>query len=100
MREKTLKILCVCQVGVGSSVMLRVFVGKALDAMGVKDSNIEVCDATTAGGQARFCDLIMTNFEVAPLMERTGKPVIALMNMTSKKEISQKLEIFLAGWGK
>ena len=33
-------------------------------------------------------------------MERTGKPVIALMNMTSKKEISQKLEIFLAGWGK
>ena len=40
MREKTLKILCVCQVGVGSSVMLRVFVGKALDAMGVKDYNI------------------------------------------------------------
>lgn len=99
MSGKGLKILCVCQVGVGSSVMLRVFVGKALDTMGVTDYDIEVCDATTAGGQARGCDLIMTNFEIAPLMEKTGKPVIALMNMTSKKEISQKLEEFLSKRG-
>lgn len=96
---KTLNVLCVCQVGVGSSVMLRVFVDKVLkDLKVVDDWSIEISDVTTAGGLAASSDVIIANFEVAAVVEKYGKPVIALNNMTSKKEIAEKLGDFLKSW--
>ena len=84
---KTLNVLCVCQIGVGSSVMLRVFVDKVLkDLKVVDDWSIEISD------------VIIANFEVAAVVEKYGKPVIALNNMTSKKEIAEKLGDFLKSW--
>ena len=96
---KTLHVLCVCQIGVGSSVMLRVFVDKVLkDLKVVDDWSIEISDVTTAGGLAASSDVIIANFEVAAVVEKYGKPVIALHNMTSKKEIAEKLGDFLKSW--
>ncbi|MTQ96866.1 PTS ascorbate transporter subunit IIB [Pseudoflavonifractor sp. BIOML-A6] len=96
---KTLNVLCVCQIGVGSSVMLRVFVDKVLkDLKVVDDWSIEISDVTTAGGLAASSDVIIANFEVAAVVEKYGKPVIALNNMTSKKEIAEKLGDFLKSW--
>ena len=96
---KTLNVLCVCQIGVGSSVMLRVFVDKVLkDLKVVDDWSIEISDVTTGGGLAASSDVIIANFEVAAVVEKYGKPVIALNNMTSKKEIAEKLGDFLKSW--
>ena len=96
---KTLNVLCVCQIGVGSSVMLRVFVDKVLkDLKVVDDWSIEISDVTTAGGLAASSDVIIANFEVAAVVEKYGKPVIALNNVTSKKEIAEKLGDFLKSW--
>ena len=96
---KTLNVLCVCQIGVGSSEMLRVFVDKVLkDLKVVDDWSIEISDVTTAGGLAASSDVIIANFEVAAVVEKYGKPVIALNNMTSKKEIAEKLGDFLKSW--
>ena len=96
---KTLNVLCVCQIGVGRSVMLRVFVEKVLKALKVVDDwSIEISDVTTAGGLAASSDVIIANFEVAAVVEKYGKPVIALNNMTSKKEIAEKLGDFLKSW--
>ncbi|KAB4866158.1 PTS ascorbate transporter subunit IIB [Bacteroides thetaiotaomicron] len=83
----------------GSSVMLRVFVDKVLkDLKVVDDWSIEISDVTTAGGLAASSDVIIANFEVAAVVEKYGKPVIALNNMTSKKEIAEKLGDFLKSW--
>ena len=93
--SKTLKVLCVCQNGVGSSVMLRVFVDKALTSLGITDKTIDVSDASTAGGLARNCDVIMCNNEIAEVLKKYGKPVLGLKNMTSKKEITEKFSEYL-----
>ena len=79
--------------------MLRVFVDKVLkDLKVVDDWSIEISDVTTAGGLAASSDVIIANFEVAAVVEKYGKPVIALNNMTSKKEIAEKLGDFLKSW--
>ena len=90
-----LKVLCVCQIGVGSSVMLRVFVESVLKSLGIDDSVIEISDAATAGGLAMSSDVIVCNTEIASVVEKYGKPVLALKNMTSKAEIKEKFEAFL-----
>ena len=64
----------------------------------VDDWSIEISDVTTAGGLAASSDVIIANFEVAAVVEKYGKPVIALNNMTSKKEIAEKLGDFLKSW--
>lgn len=95
--SKTLKVLCVCQNGVGSSVMLRVFVDKALTSLGVTDKTIDISDASTAGGLARSSDVIICNMEIVNVLEKYGKPVLGLKNMTSKEEITEKFKAFLEG---
>lgn len=95
---KRLKVLCVCQIGVGSSVMLRVFVDSVLNDLGVKDRSIEISDAATAGGLARESDVVICNMELERIVAKYGKPVLALKNMTSKAEIKEKFEEFLKAY--
>ena len=43
-----MKVLAVCGLGIGSSIILKINVGKVLDELGVKDYSLDVADIGSA----------------------------------------------------
>jgi PTS system ascorbate-specific IIB component len=85
-----MRIVTVCGMGIGTSILLKMNTEKALRALGV-DGEVEVADIGTARGVARTADLVLTSADLAE--ELTGIPtkVIVINNFTSVDEITQKL---------
>lgn len=89
-----LRIMTVCGCGMGSSVILRLNAEKILKELGVP-AKVEVSDATSAKGNMRNADLIITNKELANFFKEAPKPVIMLTNFVNTKELREKLQEFL-----
>lgn len=84
-----LKILTVCAVGVGSSLMLKMNANTILKKHGYKAS-IENTNMTGAGGFA--VDILITTADIYNQIRKiNAKEVIILENMVSKKELEEKL---------
>ncbi len=90
----SVKFLCVCQMGIGSSVMLRINIEKVLKNLGI-DGTVDSCTAGVAKGQAQQCDVIVTNQDVAPVVRDFGKPIIELKNMVGTKELTEKIQAYM-----
>lgn len=82
------KILAVCGMGLGSSLMLRLAVESVLKSEGI-DATVEVVDVSTAKGID--ADLIMASPEIAEQLEGHKAKVIPIKNLTNKEEIRSKL---------
>jgi len=84
-----LKILAVCAVGVGSSLMLKMNANNILKNHGYK-ANIENTDMIGASGYT--VDILITTNDVYKQIKKiNAKEVIILDNMVSKKELEEKL---------
>ena len=59
-----MKIVAVCGMGIGTSVLLKMNIEKVLDAMGI-DADVEAADIGTAAGAARMADIVLTSSELA-----------------------------------
>ena len=92
--KQPLRILCVCQMGLGSSVMLKLNIQKVVKELNV-DAVVDSCNASLAKGLMDNTDIIITNSDVAPVVKEYGKPVIELINMVSKKELTEKLKNYI-----
>lgn len=84
-------IVCVCGLGMGSSLILKMTVEKAARELGV-DAEIEHWDAGTVG--SRHADLIMASQDFA---ERFAgqRNVILIKNIISNTEVKEKLGTYL-----
>lgn len=80
-----LKIFAVCGMGLGTSVVLKSRLKKALDEAGV-DYDLDVTDASAANGQN--CDLIFTSAEFAESIKNDKARVYTIKNFTDREEIS------------
>ncbi|WP_253666728.1 PTS sugar transporter subunit IIB [Thermoanaerobacterium thermosaccharolyticum] len=87
-----LKILTVCGVGSGTSLILRMTVEDILRENGIK-AEVSACDAGTAVSEP--CDLILTSKEIAKIIRRDDVPVVIIDNFINKNEISGKLMPFI-----
>lgn len=90
-----MKILCVCGLGIGSSVFLRVSVGHVLDELGLKDYSLEVADIGSA--QSAYFDMAVTSVELADnlgskLPESEKWRVVPIFNFIDKEELRTKCE--------
>lgn len=83
-----MKILAVCGMGLGSSLLLRMQVEAALKELGIQGARVEVADVSTAKGMAS--DLIITSPQFEERL-RGGVPVVAIKNYVDKQEIRIKL---------
>lgn len=91
MSNRRLRILTVCGVGMGTSLLLRMNVEDVLQDMSIK-AEVEASDANSAKG-ARV-DLILTS---APLVEACSggnAPVRVIKSFVNKKEIREVLTSF------
>lgn len=85
-----MKIVAVCGMGIGTSVLLKMNAEKALRAMGV-DADVEAADIGTARGAARMADMVLTSAELADEIGDVPAEVIVIDNFTDVNEITEKI---------
>ena len=86
-----MQVVCVCGMGMGTSLIMKMTVDKALRELGV-EADIEHWDAGTVGGKA--VDLIVTSEDFE---ERFAdqKNVVYLKNVLNAQEAKEKLQAYL-----
>ncbi|WP_299029829.1 PTS sugar transporter subunit IIB [uncultured Thermanaerothrix sp.] len=87
-----LTILTVCGVGMGSSLLLRMYTEDVLKELGI-EAQVQASDATQARG-ARV-DLILTSPALVPVCSGGHAPVRAIKSFVNKEEIRNVLTEFL-----
>ncbi|HET7626928.1 MAG TPA: PTS sugar transporter subunit IIB [Bacillales bacterium] len=83
-----MKILAVCGMGFGSSMVLRMTIEKALQAMG-KTATVSTSDIGSAKSEA--ADVIVTSEEFSDLLSDRGIPIVTVKNYVDQGEIEAKL---------
>lgn len=84
-----MKVLTVCGLGQGSSLILRMNVESVLKEMGV-EADVDNSDVSTAVFEKP--DLIITNKELAENLNNSSIPVVIVKNYFDKNEIREALE--------
>lgn len=85
-----MRILTVCGMGLGSGLLLRMQVEKALKQLGVP-ADVEVSDMGSARAMASRVDLIVTSAELAQQLGNVRPPVVTIVNFVSLNEMVTKL---------
>lgn len=88
-----IKVLAVCGMGLGTSVLLKSRLKEALDEAGA-DYTLEVMDAGAAGGSG--ADLIFTSEELADRIRAGDAKVVIIDNFMDRNEIKKKVGEALA----
>lgn len=87
-----MKILAVCGMGFGSSMMLKMTIEKILKEKGIT-ADVETADFTTAS--SIYADFIFTNEEFAKQLEGGKVKVVSVKNIADAIEIRGALESVL-----
>jgi len=85
-----LRILAVCGMGIGSSLLLMMNVQKALKQLGIR-ADVEQSDIGLARSASGGFDLIVTTAELAQLLVGVKPPVVTITNFISVQEMVDKL---------
>ncbi|GAB3521000.1 PTS sugar transporter subunit IIB [Arthrobacter monumenti] len=85
-----MKIVAVCGMGVGTSVLLKMNAEKVLADLGL-DADVEAADIGVARGAAQTADIVLTSDELAPEIGDVPAQVIVIDNFFDLEEISKKL---------
>ena len=84
------KIFTVCPQGLGSSMIAKINVQKALDSLGI-DADVETAGVSSIVGQKY--DMIVTVEELRDSLERVNpKKLVFISNFFKRDEIAKKVE--------
>lgn len=84
-----MKIVCVCGMGIGTSVLLKMNVEKVLAQLEF-EAQVEAADMKTAR-QTKDAQIIMTTPDLAQLLTETNSEVITIDHFFDLEEINKKL---------
>lgn len=82
------KIMCCCGSGIGSSLMIRLNVEKAVKKMG--KTGIEVVHSTTSDAQEGAADIFVVGGDLEEFVKKLPHTVV-LKNIMSAPELEEKL---------
>lgn len=91
-----MKIVVVCGMGIGTSILLKMTAEKALRAMDV-DADVEAADIGTARGAARTANIVLTSQELVEEIGDVPAQVIVIKNFTDVAEVTEKLQEHIEG---
>jgi PTS system ascorbate-specific IIB component len=86
-----MKILAVCGMGLGTSLILRMNAEKALKQLGI-EADVEVSDMGSARALAATADLIVTSDELAEELGSVKPKVVTITNFIDLDEMTTKLK--------
>lgn len=84
-------IVCVCGLGMGSSLILKMTVDKAIGQLGIKDCEIEHWDAGTV--DSKSADLIVTSEDFRDRFAER-KNVVFVKNVVNTEEVKGVLKAY------
>ena len=85
-----MKIVAVCGMGIGTSVLLKMNAEQVLRDLGV-DGDVEAADIGVARGAAQSADIVLTSEELAEEIGEVSAKVIIIDNFVDLDEIKEKL---------
>lgn len=85
-----MKIIAVCGMGIGTSVLLKMNTEKVLRTLGI-DADVEAADIGVARGMARDAEIVLTSEELAEEIGDVEAQVIVIDNFFDLNEITEKL---------
>ncbi|GAA3736048.1 PTS system ascorbate-specific IIB component [Spinactinospora alkalitolerans] len=85
-----MKLLVVCGMGVGTSVILKTNAERAIRDLRL-DAEVEVADVGTARAAAATADLVLTSGELAAELGDLGAPVVLVTDFLDADEIRTKI---------
>lgn len=85
-----MKIIAVCGMGIGTSVLLKMNIDNVLQKLDV-DADVEAADISSARGAAATADLVCTSEELAEQLGDVDCPVVVIENFVDQNEIERKL---------
>jgi len=85
-----MKIVAVCGMGIGTSVLLKMNAEKVLAKLGV-DADVEAADMGVARGAAQTAEIVLTSEELAEEIGDVPANVIIINNFFDLEEITEKL---------
>lgn len=85
-----MKIVAVCGMGIGTSVLLKMNAEKVLRALGV-DADVEAADIGVARGMAMNAEIVLTSREFVDEIGDVDAQVIVIDNFFDMQEITEKL---------
>ncbi|MGC9772657.1 PTS sugar transporter subunit IIB [Fervidobacterium pennivorans subsp. shakshaketiis] len=91
MANKRLKIVAVCGMGLGSSLILKMNMEKVVKELNL-EADVSTTDISTAKAVISDADLIITSHELAQQLGETKAKVITIKNFVSFQEIKEALE--------
>ena len=86
--SKRLKILAVCGMGVGTSILLKMQLDKVLKTLDIA-ADVELADISTARGLAVNADLIVTSNELVDRIGDVNAPIIAVANFMDLNALTE-----------
>jgi PTS system ascorbate-specific IIB component len=88
-----MKILTVCGMGIGTSILLKMNTEKVLRALNKdEDVDVEAADIGTARGAARDAKIVLISADLVEQLGTVSSKVIVIDNFLSLDEITRKLE--------
>ncbi|MDT2503247.1 MULTISPECIES: PTS sugar transporter subunit IIB [Enterococcus] len=84
-----MKILTVCGMGSGSSLILKMNVDTIMDSLSI-DADVEACDIGSVGGQN--ADLIISTKEFGNPLDDFSADKILVSNVVNKSELEKQLK--------
>ncbi|MFV0252167.1 MAG: PTS sugar transporter subunit IIB [Beutenbergiaceae bacterium] len=85
-----MKIVAVCGMGIGTSVLLKMNAEKVLRELDI-DADVEAADIGVARGAARTAQIVLTSADLAEEIGDVPAKVIVINNFTNLQEITTKL---------
>jgi len=89
------KIIAVCGMGIGTSVLLKMNAEKVLDVLGVQ-AEVQAADIGKAKLEGPLADIILTTPELVYQLEGMPGKIIAIDHVFDLVEIRQKLSAALS----
>ncbi len=85
-----MKIIAVCGMGIGTSIILKMNIDNALTKLDV-DADVEAADISAARGAASTADFVFTSSELADQLGELDVPIVIIDDFTNVGEIEEKL---------
>lgn len=85
---KRMKILAVCGMGIGTSMLLKMQVDKVIKTLGLT-ADVELADISTARGLAMSADLIITSNELVDRIGDVKAPIVSVSNFMDLEGITK-----------
>jgi len=84
------KIVAVCGMGIGTSILLKMNIEKVLDSLDI-EGDVEAADIGVAKGFGRTADIMLTSQDLAEEIGEVEATIIVIDNFFDLEEIESKL---------